>query len=434
MKSTPKSDILYIRIKRHFEKRYKNMLSVFFGKCKDFLRESVDKLPGKDKRVILGKIAIEYGHGGQSMVAREFNTGRNTIRKGAEEYTTGVQIKDRFSSRGRATTESKLPNLTADIKAVVESTCQTDPKFKSTRLYTRLTVTKIRKLLIEQRGYDPNQLPKSDTTLNRIVNDCGYLLKRVMKVKPIKKIPETNKIFDNLSKVHAENKDKSNVVRLSIDAKDKVKIGEFSRNGKTRVETKANDHDFGDRSMTPFGILNVDTDKVSISMAESKITADFIVDRLEEYWEKENLNESKDTLLLNSDNGPECSSRRTQFIKRMVEFSARANISIIMAYYPPYHSKYNPIERVWGVLERHWNGDLLDTEEAVLGFASTMTWKGNHPDVSLVTQVYDTGIKLDNKTMKIYSQALDRAKKIGKWFLKITPKKAKKVLKIIAQT
>lgn len=410
------------------------MISTFFGKCKEIFRESVDKMAGKDKRIILGKVALEYGRGGQAVVAREFNTGRNTIRKGGEEFTTGIQIEDKFSLRGRTKTEKKLPSLTADIKELVESTCQTDPTFKSTKLYTRLTVTKIRNLLIEQKEYLPEELPKSDTTLNRIVNDCGFLLKRVMKVKPIKKIPETNAIFDNLSKVHAKNKDKSNVVRLSIDAKDKVKLGEFSRGGKTRVEKKANDHDFGDEYMTPFGIQNVDTDEVSISLAKSKITADFIVDRLEEYWEEKNLKEFKDTLLLNSDNGPESSSQRTQFIKRMIEFSAKANITIILAYYPPYHSKYNPIERVWGVLERHWNGDLLDTEEAVIGFASSMTWKGNHPEVSLITQVYETGIKLDKKIMKIYSQALDRAKEIGKWFLTITPKKAKKVLKIIAQT
>jgi hypothetical protein len=410
------------------------MITNFFGKCKAFLQESVDKLAGKDKRVILGKIAIEYGRGGQSVVAREFNTGRNTIRKGGVEFTTGVQIEDKFTNRGRERTEKKLPNLTSDIKDVVESTCQTDPTFKSTRLYTRLTVTKIRKLLIEQKEYLPEELPKSDTTLNRIVNDCGYLLKRVMKVKPIKKIPETNDIFENLSKVHAENKGKSNVVRLSIDAKDKVKLGEFSRNGKTRLGTQASDHDFGDEFLTPFGIQNVDTDEISISIAKSKITADFIVDRLEEYWMEKNLAEFKDTLLLNGDNGPESSSQRTQFIKRMIEFSAKANISIILAYYPPYHSKYNPIERVWGVLERYWNGDLLDTEEAVIGFASSMTWNGNHPDVSLITQAYETGIKVDKKTMKIYSQALDRAKIIGKWFLTITPKKAKKALELIAQT
>ena len=43
-------------------------------------------------------------------------------------------------------------------------------------------------------------------------------------------------------------------------------------------------------------------------------------------------------------------------------------------YYPPYHSKYNPIERCWGVLEVYWNGELLDSEEAVLGFAANMTY------------------------------------------------------------
>lgn len=51
------------------------------------------------------------------------------------------------------------------------------------------------------------------------------------------------------------------------------------------------------------------------------------------------------------------------------------NVKVILAYYPPYHSKYNPIERVWGRLEQHWNGNLLDSQDAVLGFAKSMTWK-----------------------------------------------------------
>jgi hypothetical protein len=59
---------------------------------------------GKDKRVILGEIALEYGCGGQAMVAKEFNAGRNTIRKGGVEYTTGIKIEDKFTSRGRART------------------------------------------------------------------------------------------------------------------------------------------------------------------------------------------------------------------------------------------------------------------------------------------------------------------------------------------
>ena len=58
--------------------------------------------------------------------------------------------------------------------------------------------------------------------------------------------------------------------------------------------------------------------------------------------------------------------------------SARALPAV---YYPPYHSEYNPIERCWGMREVYWNGELLDSEEAVLGFAANMTYAGRHPHV-----------------------------------------------------
>ena len=60
------------------------------------------------------------------------------------------------------------------------------------------------------------------------------------------------------------------------------------------------------------------------------------------------------------DNGPKNSGRRTQFLKRMVEFADWSGLEIRLVYYPPYHSKYNPIERCWSALEKKWNGVLLN--------------------------------------------------------------------------
>jgi hypothetical protein len=80
-------------------------------------------------------------------------------------------------------------------------------------------------------------------------------------------------------------------------------------------------------------------------------------------------------LVINLDNGPEVASRRTQFIKGLVEFANRHGLTIQLVYYPPYHSKYNPIERCWGVLERpgrHWNGTPLNPIETALRGAATM--------------------------------------------------------------
>jgi len=83
--------------------------------------------------------------------------------------------------------------------------------------------------------------------------------------------------------------------------------------------------------------------------------------------------------VLNLDNGPESHSHRTQFMFRLVQFVQRTGVAVRLAYYPPYHSKYNPIERCWGILEMHWNGALLDSREAVCRFTASMTWKGSPP-------------------------------------------------------
>ncbi len=126
--------------------------------------------------------------------------------------------------------------------------------------------------------------------------------------------------------------------------------------------------------------------------------------------------------MINLDNGPENHSRRTQFLNRIVEFARKFGLEVQLAYYPPYHSKYNPIERCWGILEMHWNGSLLDSVEAVVGFASSMTWKGKHPVVRVVETVYATGVKLKPKEMKALESEVVRLAGLGKWFVKIPAK------------
>ena len=403
------------------------MILNIFGKCKDILKETLNNLKGADRRVFLASVSVIIGKGGQSIVAKELHVSRDTIRKGLHELNSGVAIVDTFNARGRKPIEEKLPKLMQDIKNLVDSQSQTDPNFKTTRMFTRLTVKEVRKQLILQKGYDTNGLP-THQTLNNKINRMGYHLKKVRKLKPLKKIEQTDAIFENLIKVHDDNISKTNVLRLSIDTKDRVKVGNFSRGGRSRVTVKAGDHDFGGDYVTPFGILDLTHDHVELIVTNSKVTADFMVDSIETYWLKNGYGDGKDTLILNADNGPENSSRRTQFMKRMIEFSANYNVTVILAYYPPYHSKYNPIERVWGGLEKHWNGDFLDTKEAVLGFASSMTWNGKNPSVTFSEKRYATGKKVKKGVMKLYETAIDRANGLEKWFVTLNPKKFKEVL------
>ena len=87
--------------------------------------------------------------------------------------------------------------------------------------------------------------------------------------------------------------------------------------------------------------------------------------------------------------------------------------------YTPYHSKYNPVERCWGILETHWNGALLDSLEAVCGFTASMPWKGLHPVVDLVTTTYATGVKLTTAAMAAVEAQVTRLPALDKWFVAI---------------
>jgi Rhodopirellula transposase DDE domain len=104
----------------------------------------------------------------------------------------------------------------------------------------------------------------------------------------------------------------------------------------------------------------------------------------------------------------------------MIEFSAMHQVDVQLAYYPPYHSKYNPIERVFGVLENYWNGDPLTSKEKAVSMAQGMTYKGIHAKASLLEGEYPKGVKLDKKAMKPYEKCLRRMDKLGKWFITIS--------------
>jgi len=213
------------------------------------------------------------------------------------------------------------------------------------------------------------------------------------------------------------------VLRLSMDAKATVQVGPFARGGKSRALVAAVDHDFQPAArLTPVGIFLPAFDELFVYGVTSKVTSDCLADRLVQWWASVRPRLSHiTTLVLNVDNGPENQSRRTQCMQRMVECVQQYQVTVRLAYSPPYHSKYNPIERCWGILENHWNGALLDSIDAVLQFAATMTWKGVHPIVALVTTTYQTGVTLTKEAMEAVEANIKRLPHLGKWFVDIVP-------------
>ena len=389
---------------------------------KSLYKKVAEKLQGSDRRQFMAEVVKGLGIGGQTVAERELGWNRRTIRKGRKELESGEAIIDRFSDRRRKRSEAKLPDLIEDIKSIVDPVSQTDPSCKSTKLYTRITAAEVRLQLIKQKNYKDEELPSAET-IRRRLNELGYTLKRVVKAKPIKEIPETAAIFEQVGAMNEQADKDPNLLRISMDAKVAIKVGEFDRGGKTRVTTVALDHDFPPQiTLTPYGIFLPQYNELYLFFVDSKLTADCIADCLSSWWQSVKhrfIHIQK--LVINQDNGPENNSRRTQFMKRMVDFSTSSQLNLQLAYYPPYHSKYHPIERCFGWLEQHWNGSLLDTVDTVLNFAQTLTFKGQNPIVTLVNQVYATGVKLTTAAMTELEQHLHRHPSLPKWFVEIFP-------------
>jgi hypothetical protein len=204
----------------------------------------------------------------------------------------------------------------------------------------------------------------------------------------------------------------------------------MSEGGKTRTDsagevTKGWDHDPPAKAkLVPYGILLVATGALMLIFG-SRDTSDAWVDTLRMWWLQvgPGLGSIK-RLVIYLDNGPKNSGRRTQFLKRMVQFADWSGLEIRLVYYPPYHSKYNPIERCWSALERKWNGVLLNGLKVVLQCALRMRWKGQHPTVKRLDGEYPDGVRVPAKEMKQIEARLDRSATLPKYDITIKSRAA----------
>jgi hypothetical protein len=386
------------------------------------LRLALSKMHGGERRSFAAEMALKYCGGNARQAERLFGWGREMVETGLGEKRTGIAcISAKPTFTGNKRWEEKHPDVAQQLCGLAEEHAQQDPSFRTTVAFTRLTAKEARRQL-RDLGYGEEQLP-APGTMAKILNRLGYRLRRVVKAKPKKKIPETDAIFANVKEKDILNQSVG-ARRLSIDCKATVKLGDFSRGGKTRGDNQACDHDMGCHGKhAPCGILDEDIGQLHIEFGSSAKTSDFIVDSLGTWWQRLSAEERQaiTQIQIKMDNGPESSGIRTQFLNRMVEWVDQIQKPVQLLYFPPYHSKYNPIERCWGILEMHWNGaKLLDTE-TMLAWARSMTWKGLHPIVELSNTIYEKGISLGKKAMKNIESRLHRDPSLPKWDILIRP-------------
>jgi len=235
----------------------------------------------------------------------------------------------------------------------------------------------------------------------------------------------TDLIFDNVHAVNAWADSDPETLRISMDTKATVHVGAYSRGGRSRGRKPlaALDHEMMPKQkLVPGGILEPAEGRAFVFFTQSNKTSEFVVDGLHLWWasRKQRLGHVR-RLVINMDNGPECTSHRRYFLQMLAQFADQEDLEIRLVYYPPYHSKYNNIERYWGGLERSWNGYLLDSVQAVLARAGNFVWRTQRTVVSLIDKVYEKGITLTSPEKKTLEKRLVRSNVLPWWDVTIKP-------------
>jgi hypothetical protein len=153
---------------------------------KALFMDTARSLKGSARRLFMARTVKELGPGGQRHAERALGWSRVTIRKGTHELDSGFTCLDALAARGRKPVEAHLPTLLRDMTAIVDSQSQTDPQFRTTRLYSRLSAAEVRRQLITQHGYTDDGLPTVQTLTTKL-NALGYYPKKVAKSQPQKK-------------------------------------------------------------------------------------------------------------------------------------------------------------------------------------------------------------------------------------------------------
>lgn len=242
----------------------------------------------------------------------------------------------------------------------------------------------------------------SNTTVKRLLKELGYGYRKQSKQLATGSYANRNDQFKIICALVLIMDLDSPV--LSIDCKKKERLGNLYRNGKCfcNQAVKVFDHDYehlSEGKVIPHGIYDMQANKGYISIGASSETADFIIDNLLWWWWEYGIHQYPDAknILLLCDAGGANSYRHHIFKHRLMEFARKTGLSIIVCHYPPYCSKWNPIEhRLFSQVHRAMEGVVLTNYKTVKNIIEqTSTKTGLTVVVRLNLKDYRTRVKID---------------------------------------
>lgn len=269
--------------------------------------------------------------------------------------------------------------------------------------WTHLYPKEIAKLILEQ-----HQIKTSNTVVKKLLRFHGFRRRKAQKKTTVRTVKHRNEQFENIKRLREEYTIAGNPI-LSVDTKNKEQIGNFYREGHlyTQATVEVNDHDFpcyADGVVIPHGIYDLAQNHGYLHLGTSKDTSQFACDSILHWWltAGRQLYPEATSILILCDGGGSNSSHYYIFKEELQRIANIIGREIRIAHYPPYCSKYNPIEhRLFPHVTRACQGVVFKSIEIVKELISrTQTATGLGVTVTVFEKVYESSRKASKAFME----------------------------------
>ena len=354
-------------------------------------------LSEKDKRRYAAIEAKKIGHGGIKYISELFGCHRNTITEGKNEIENIESEKFnnqaiREKGGGRKSCIEQIPDLDEAFLRVVKEHTAGDP------MDTEIKWTYLNQSQIVE-GLKQQGIEISAPIVRKLLDKHNYVKRKAQKQLATGQTENRNEQFENIDRLKQEYRDAGNPI-ISIDTKKKEYIGNLYRAGKlyTTEAREVLDHDFAnlaDGVIIPHGIYDIQRNEGFINLGNSRDTTEFACDSIRQWWQQVGklYYAFATSILFLCDGGGSNSSNYYIFKEDLQKLANEIGIEIRIAHYPPYTSKYNPIEhRLFPHVTRACEGVIFTSIELVKSLIEkTSTKTGLRVIVNLIDKVYDKG-------------------------------------------
>ena len=381
----------------------------------------------RDRRLFLATRAESLRSQGLSYrkFSKKMGISTHTLQNGLQELHSGHPVERKRIRREGGGRHAVLPQHPEWIQAVVRII---DPHTAGLPqdedvVWVSLTKTQIQNELAEA-GFVISRYH-----ITQILDSLELKERSFRKDIPMRDVKDRNEQFENIASVR-ESLEKVGIPIISVDTKKKELLGNFKRDGKalSNGTLKSFDHDFatfGNGTVVPHGIYDVRRNVGYMTMGVSHDTSKFVCDNIERVWNqylKEQYPDARTIAILCDGGGSNSSSHR--IVKQdLMDLANRLNMRLLVMHYPPYCSKFNPIEhRLFSQITRSWNGaPLMSVEDAAERAARTTTKTGLKVYADINNKTYDIKRQVDESYEKKLSWQVVFSQTLPKWNYLIKP-------------